>query len=332
VLSWKMFILLVAIFIAIAVSHRVHTIEQDASDEVGVVSALYTYGAPAISKRVVKNGQTKNGCFPGLRCYTENKRKKTADGGALFIQAQHLKMSILAIDNGTDSVFQHCPEEEHTLWPRGKATDWGLHYEEPYVGRLKNLMLDGVDSSREEPFATANLFTALAWGTYEELPAIQERLAERMPGWNLVGREVGVYANGQDEDPVLLVQHSETLECALAFTGTNNFGEFISSTTQHFSSFCGYKRSIHTGYRDELRRLARDLFPNLRPKMAKCSQVSCVGHSLGGALCDLLAACVNSQPLDSDFVTLQWEKGTPSAMPSVTTCGPSGVKKHVTCT
>jgi len=148
----------------------------------------------------------------------------------------------------------------------------------------------------------------------------KQAIAERLPGWKLVAKEVRESGSGTlyDSDPVMIVQQKSSLDCAVVFTGTNNGGNEIStSTTDYTTGYCGYA-SVHAGYRNELWQITKVLWPRLRPKLAKCNRVICVGHSMGGSLCELFAGCANKKAVgDRDFEQQKWTKGTPEEMPEL---------------
>merc|ERR1711972_188334 len=148
--------------------------------------------------------------------------------------------------------------------------------------------------AREEPFLSAYDFVLFAYKSYDSTTHTREQVAERLPSWKLVARETWITGSGAsyDEDPIAMFQDRNTLDCALVFTGTNYLNEVWTST--------------------------RDLFPRLRPKLSKCHEVSCVGHSLGGSLCEIFAACANSgRTSDPDYVQQTWEKNTPEVMEEI---------------
>merc|ERR1712129_503729 len=145
-----------------------------------------------------------------------------------------------------------------------------------------------------------------------------------MPGWKYVAEETRVAGSGSlyDEDPVMIAQHTTTLDCALVFSGTNNAAnELASSTTGYSTGYCGFD-DVHVGYRNELWHITKDLWPVIAPKLSKCKTVSCVGHSMGGPLCDIFAACANSgRTEDEDYVQQSWILGTHAAMEEISEGG-----------
>ena len=76
-----------------------------------------------------------------------------------------------------------------------------------------------------------------------------------------------------------------------------------------------------TGVRDELWQITNDQQYQdvIKPALETCHEVTCVGHSLGGSLCNIFTLCANhGMPTDpdglDDWNALVWEKpgGEPS--------------------
>merc|ERR1719384_3045715 len=98
-----------------------------------------------------------------------------------------------------------------------------------------------------------------------------------------------------DKDQMLLVQETKTGACALAFSGTDNPSELYTSLKSYGTGYCGFT-DVHAGYRNELWTLTNQpaYRKGILPKLARCSKTICVGHSLGGALCEIFVGCANS--------------------------------------
>merc|ERR1711957_127721 len=76
---------------------------------------------------------------------------------------------------------------------------------------------------------------------------------------------------------------SNTLDCAIVFSGTNSFSELFTSINAAKADFCGFE-GVHEGYRNEMWTLSKNMWPKLRPQLEQCNKVITIGHSLGGAL------------------------------------------------
>merc|ERR1719401_620081 len=234
----------------------------------------------------------------------------------------HAWTDSLVLRWGMDSLYTPCsgPDHGHPDWPKraGQVYEhWPIHASKIYQGRLDQLSIDRTDFSVEEqPFKSAKEFVLFARKSYDTVANAKREIAERMPDWSLVQREV--YKQGQDEDPVMVIQQGSSLDCALVFTGTNAASEYSTSTTQYGTGYCGFD-GVHAGYRNELWTITNALWTKVRPTLEQCNMVICVGHSLGGSLCEVFAACANSgNTTDPDFQKLVWEKAkSPMRMPSI---------------
>lgn len=304
----------------------------------GTVRAIYTYGAPATAHSALEDLQREDHCLGGLRSYNEDivgAGTKQADAAAMSNNLAHARMATVVLRNAGESIYVPCPGE--TTWPNDKEgnvfAEWRVHWEDNYTPRLQKIQVNGKNLSNQEPFNKAYQYVILAYKSYDSTLHTRQAIAERLPGWKLVARETRIQGKGTlyDEDPVMIVQDSKTLDCAVVFTGTNNDNEITTSTNNYGTGYCGFEQ-VHAGYRNELWDISHELWPRLRPKLAKCNQVDCVGHSLGGSLCEVFAACANSKRVsDADFQQQMWAQQTPEEMPEIQVGGTvlvEGADKH----
>lgn len=302
------------------------------------VHEVYTYGAPATHMEPFRNPSSEDECFPGLRAFSLNHLNgrhrdkngkpiqrleiRQVDGAAIHNFLAHAWTNSLVIKETPEpSTYRPCAYHKTDGKPLEPARngntfeDWRIHTQKTYEGRYKNMTLKNFegDAIKMEPFKSSSFFTAFAWEAYDTFENIQANIADKMPGWNLVLRTYDQHHS--DKDPILIAQEEKTLDCAIAFAGTNNFWEFFTSTTMHLGPYCGYDR-VHTGYKNELWTLMNRTGPVIHPILAQCNKVICVGHSLGGALCELFAACANSGNIsNAEYRQLIWPQGTPTLMP-----------------
>ncbi|CAE7230251.1 unnamed protein product [Symbiodinium pilosum] len=307
------------------VSRRVRPLEL-----LQVDAGIYTYGAPGSANPALPDLSHKDGCFAGLRTWTEDvltPATKEVDAAAISDQLDHPQVATLRLHaESENSHFAQCPGEVHQPFSKGNQfADWLLHWEPKYKPRLEHVSLLDQDVADQEPFRTAYLYNRIAYKQYDSTEHAKKHIKERLGDhWNIVSRVTVVTgaASMYDEDPIMLVQNSQNFECVLAFAGLNNYGnELATATDVRKASFCGFE-AVHAGYRDELRRMIKDLWPLMQSKIAKCSHVACTGHSMGGSLCDLFAACANSgRHDDPDFRAQSWKKEVPSMLPEISDCG-----------
>ena len=86
-------------------------------------------------------------------------------------------------------------------------------------------------------------------------------------------------------------------KCIISFKGsetyTGDLGNFLFGKAGA-GDYCG-SRGVHTGVKDELWQLTNNpqYERHIKPALASCQELSCVGHSLGGALCNVFTMCAN---------------------------------------
>jgi len=297
----------------------------------GVVDdGVYSFGAPGTASGALRDLSHEDGCFAGLRVWAEDVlpgNAKQEDGAAISDQLDHPRIATLRLHaEGQDSHYKPCPGEERQPFSKGNQfADWRLHWEPIYKPRLGNVSLLGKVVAHQAPFSVAYGINRIAYKQYDSTEHAKAHIKERLgDSWNIVSRWTLVQgaASMYDEDPMMLVQDAESKRCVIAFAGINNYGnELATATDVRTSSFCGFD-GVHAGYRDELRRIVKFLYPKVRPLMGKCSHLACAGHSMGGSLCDLFAACANSKRLhDPDFKAISWLKEPPAVLPEISDCG-----------
>lgn len=125
-----------------------------------------------------------------------------------------------------------------------------------------------------------------------------------------------------EQDRVLLLQHKQTLECALIFEGTGDFKDWLANLNFAPTDFCGFGKT-HKGFRAKLFRMVAgiDYRQSIARRLANCAGVAVAGHSLGGAQAELFAACANNPRGNDetgymDHRLMAIPKGTPKKMRS----------------
>ncbi|KAL7552244.1 hypothetical protein ACHAWF_015472 [Thalassiosira exigua] len=121
-----------------------------------------------------------------------------------------------------------------------------------------------------------------------------------------------VYTLRNDADP-------NFRRCIISFQQSReiaDFGVFFKGAT---TGYCG-RDGVHIGLRNELWQLTHNAqwASEIKPSLEKCHEVTCVGHSLGGALCNVFTMCANTGPeylvgntdagMQDDYDALVWTK------------------------
>ncbi|CAK8998942.1 Lipase_3 domain-containing protein, partial [Durusdinium trenchii] len=297
---------------------------ETGNETLGTVYAMFTYGAVATSKSPLEDLSQPSRNFRGLRCYTETILAATrqADIAAIFeTDLYHARVPTLALHWKKDS--DYFPGEGRPDLPKhveGRHGDIDHHDMRHYIDRLSHLHLNHVDVSKKDPFNLGTQFAYMAWGAYEKQKywvshkdvTMEQLIKKHLPHWRLV--EHVQQDTLEAVDNLWLVQNSQSLDCLLAFEGTHTFEEFFRNLEGSNGGYCGFS-DVHHGYADKLYWLMKLSMPKLRSSLSKCNKVMCTGHSLGGSLCEVFAACANSgRTSDEHYQIQQFSKQTPELM------------------
>ncbi|KAL7531030.1 hypothetical protein ACHAXR_003807, partial [Thalassiosira sp. AJA248-18] len=150
-----------------------------------------------------------------------------------------------------------------------------------------------------------------------------------LPGVGPLGWEVLAFMNHQaqlmegiDNDTVFVLKNDEDenhRKCIISFKGSETLGGDLSNflfEKAGAGDYCG-RSGVHMGVKDELWQITNNpqYQHHMKPALASCQELSCVGHSLGGALCNVFTMCAN-QGLENlsheddkgDFCSLVWNE------------------------
>jgi len=286
---------------------------QKRSQAFGEVSKLYTFGAPSVAKTPLQNGMAGNGKFDGLRVFVAD-RKRFLFGG--FMEKsdpvvfacgvggfKHPKMDALVIRNfdiGNPKHRVHCDDPQGSCknlmgFPNLDQPSWWFHLHLPPFYE-KAMAGQGI-------WPTATFMSTLAMKIYEGKSAVQEAArasGARLVEWHGFGRT----------DLVALVQDESTLDCTLAFSGSNDLEDWVNDFAMKEDAYCGFQK-VHKGFVKEMTMILEEPYwlANYKPKLSSCKMVRATGHSLGGALATLFAACANNVAVAEDdphFQKLSW--------------------------
>ncbi|KAL7541016.1 hypothetical protein ACHAXR_010565 [Thalassiosira sp. AJA248-18] len=130
---------------------------------------------------------------------------------------------------------------------------------------------------------------------------------------------------GIDKDVVYVLKNDEDAnhhKCIISFMGSETLGgdqyNFVLGNSGS-TGYCG-RTGVHIGVRNELWQITHNdqYFDIIKPALETCHEVTCVGHSLGGALCNVFTMCANQglENLDAvdgagmydDYESLAWNK------------------------
>jgi len=272
---------------------------------VGRISHMYTFGAPHPSNPMLttKNG----GCFSGYRITNGDDDWFLDDEDivpTLLVASKYDQpnvQTLVVVPNGNGIYANWACGDNPTRVTRPSII---LHDS----GRYQNNM-NGLSSSYSR--AKEASAVGLKNSYLSDVSTIKRNVGRE--GWNSVGMA------HNKEDVSLLMQEPRSKRCILTFEGSDTWRDFITDAAVRRVKFCGLPFWVHTGFRNELRRMVQssEWQSEVRPKLGKCSSVDVVGHSLGGATATLFAACVDWQNGSDDYNDMSWKTGRATVMRSL---------------
>ena len=228
----------------------------------------------------------------------------------------HPKMDTLIlrkVDGITEYEYRQCDDrefEDQVQWWPGEDVPSSLlpgsnihELDKHYEARLMS-----VQPSVEGPmlsFASAAK-CACADNVSQCLQTYEEDNVNGLPGVTALGYELLAQMKHKDEDSFMTDHDGVAVlksdndpsyrKCIITFEGSDNNDDrfnFVGSNNDP-TSYCG-RNGIQSGVKDELVGIVNDsqYASIIKPSLETCHEVSCVGHSLGGSLCNLFTMCAN---------------------------------------
>jgi hypothetical protein len=253
----------------------------------------------------------------------------------------HPKMDTLVMQlvGGTDDVeyvYHMCSSGESAVegyqwWPEASLPGSVIQTNHELLKHYET-RLDKVPSSLQEP--TLDLISVPHCLTHDSFDEIKNCLINysamsylQRDGVAKLGWEAVAYASIDDTSDMdqlyVLVNDVEPSrrKCIISFQSSDSVSDLMTFAfaSNDETTYCG-RPGVHTGVSNELRRITRasQWSSDIVPALETCYDVTCVGHSLGGALCNLFTICANhgSENLDGsddadnwdDYNTLIWKK------------------------
>jgi hypothetical protein len=145
-------------------------------------------------------------------------------------------------------------------------------------------------------------------------------------GWQALAYMEHAHEGGMwlsDSDNVLVLKsdwNPGRRRCIIGFQGSDGASDLLRFVRggNDPTGYCG-RTGVHGGVARELAEITRDAQYAARivPALETCHEVTCVGHSLGGAMCNLFVLCANqglenlndadSRQMWEDYQSLIWQ-------------------------
>jgi len=300
------------------------------------------------------------GCFPGARVVTlrtrgESEQTDPITWVASMVSLWHPRMDLylLDVDDPSKDRYYPCTLSNVQHWPNSTwmvRAEFSLHSgtyfdqvaagsSNTFVKRLSNWALDlsyTRDAAKGAELARQGGFRVVGAARYQ--PGDSRLIVDSplWPNWWQFGEQVSY-----------LVQHPQSLECVVTFQGTYDTVDWSQNARGVTRAFCGLTLPddrccpwplptcrgdcrvqrdgdsfVHSGFWAELYRMTQvpSWQQNIRPRLPYCKGVSVFGHSLGGAMASLFAACIGRAPKNGtfgfeDYARIAWTKQRPKRLP-----------------
>lgn len=278
----------------------------------GRIANLISFAAPRTADPPLTGAD--GACLPGYRVVQYQTNRKTlfnpqgldSEDGVpkLFSRlGKHPHVTLLALHTNTDNALKgkwDCVDGP----TESTRSDLALHEWRDYVTNVERL---------DDSFARVKAAGKIGIFNSYDLDVVSVKSNLQGSGWNLVGRAVF------REDVSHLMQEQNTKRCILTFEGSDSIEDWVKNFNVGKVTFCGIP-GVHGGFKAELMSMvnSEQYQQQIRPKLGKCKEVDVVGHSLGGAVASLFAACIEGQQISSSHYTnMSWHVSVPELMDSI---------------
>lgn len=267
----------------------------------GYVSKLWSFGAPPTGYPALENPRT-GGCFEGALFMSQNDRQVDGVPLANWSDFSTPKIDLVILDTDQGIQTTGCPG---IAGPNTRDQNWDMHGFANYCGTSQTDLTLAAGMGSELRDACWLGFN----NSYEsDASVVAHNIAAYGQGWQLLGG-VAVPENfGLYDDVSNLIMNQNTGICILSFEGSDSPNDWAHNFNKNKTEFCGLQQKVHEGFSKELMQVVgnRRWQTIIRPKLKECGEVQVVGHSLGGSMASLFAACANNPNSGSDYGEIGW--------------------------
>jgi hypothetical protein len=303
--------------------------------EPGQVDFIFNFGAPGGGSPALQNQRGSSPCFPGLRVWQTEPGTlwgKWLDLVTRIANAAsywHAYMDAMEQDTKKNRHWNYSCSSSLTRKPNDAlSTSISLHDSDLYIRTLESRLSD--------PFFHNMSIFAGRKSYMRDIDTVYQQVKQY--GWGLVGTSFhsggSVYGGAQVSH---LIQEPSSLECSLTFQGTKSLQGWMENFNVPAKAFCGLTYEdescgtmfstcttrrprgsfVHGGFKDRIMAMIKssDFQNNIKPYLSSCSRVYAVGHSLGGVVAELFAACASRAPKPGeygyeDYRHMEWTRGS----------------------
>eukprot|EP00933_Yihiella_yeosuensis_P029984 TRINITY_DN2364_c0_g1_i1.p1 TRINITY_DN2364_c0_g1~~TRINITY_DN2364_c0_g1_i1.p1 ORF type:complete len:1144 (-),score=226.01 TRINITY_DN2364_c0_g1_i1:221-3652(-) len=313
------------------------------------VDSLYTFGAPATSHEGLYDRTRPNGCFKGVRAYTQSARYSPGSGAFYVVTDpvawlcgwfgfRHARMKAMATkDYSLEQKLEPCasdssnkgnslntPKSDNFWWIPGHSVYEQVLQEHTDQGAPSAPPSEGLEATiaATAPESLSLVMSHFSFMNYEDAQIIYADAQDH--GWNFVGSACGNRnkISVGCKDRVALFQEPTSRDCVLAFQGSADFYDWMDNLNLVPGDWCGFK-NVHQGFKNHLVHMLEswDYSQVIKPRLSKCNKLAVTGHSLGGAQAELFSACANQELTVNDhgfhdYFLSSFIRGEPEKMPS----------------
>lgn len=301
------------------------------------VSRLYTFAAPPATKNYqLTDGWTADGAFAGLRTYSRSPNgvvDMLAKSGLNYAHPLVPSMEIRIEQPVGTQLYNGTAQQ----WAASAATMWRPYDVNGYSAVGHPFRTDYHRFKRSHVqyyyFNYSAVGHPMLTDYYRFCMFTDVARIDNVSGYTLMG---SVRRPGTPPARVHLYQETSTKKCVLTIATGANHG-WITNLDAAPITFCGFE-GVHKGLAWELRNLVShtDFQNNIKTKFGDCSTVDVTGHSKGGGLANLFAACVNrlTAPTDetlNDYAMMLWEGPATQPPPLLSGGAAAGVSSVDAC-